>query len=239
MKRPSDVPRTPSVRQLATACAMLTLVLSATEVAAQKTMRVSEDGGPPARKFFNECSLLPTPSTRPTPSTPPAKPPGATTPRPKGPLTAIPIEPKLKIVARGVWQLVSPGVVNFCVRAGVINEGATASTPPVMLSLSDTRKIDHSYRNDYKDHPRNMPSAHLPVKTRSTSIPQPIAGGGEFIVADAWCEQSHDWRKRPVLGLALTGAGVANQNSLTTSCHVDFGEPLPQSTNLEAALRAR
>jgi hypothetical protein len=171
---------------------------------AQTTMKVSGDGGPPERDFFFPCAApeQPRSSGTGTPATPGsisiepvALPPG--TPQHR-------YDWKFAPAAIGEWQVVSQGVVNYCVRAGVVNGGNFASSAPLKLELFDQRGIDVQYQFDYAEANLTIPTSHIAATTCAATISQPVPANSQTLLPVSWCLTNVDWKRRPKLILKLS-----------------------------------
>lgn len=119
--------------------------------------------------------------------------------------------------AAGTWKMLGGGSISYCVRVGVINDGATASAAPLTLVLSDDRpQGDPSYIEDYA--PAPVPPQHVMIAPRSGTISTPVPGNSYLDAGSAWCNTLSDWRRRPRLWLTLTAPSL----SAPVSCRVPF-----------------
>jgi hypothetical protein len=151
--------------------------------------------------------------------------------------TPAPSQP-VKPVATASWKMLAGRSVEYCVTAGVVNEGTTATGTPLTLTLSDIRgSKDRSYRDEFAATERSSnlssdplinargntvggPPTHIPLPSRVGVLSQPVPANSAVAVGQTWCTTIDDWRKRPRLMLTLTGSGVAEP----ISCGVEFGE---------------
>lgn len=136
-----------------------------------------------------------------------------------------------------VWQVVSPGVINYCVRAGVVNNGNAASAAPWTLRLADTRSAnDPSYADEHSAAGKPAPSAHPAAPARVGSGAQPVPAGSIVTLGDTWCVTNLRWEKRPRLQLTLTAPSTGT-DAQTIACKVDIKDEkrvLPRGNILTA-----
>lgn len=119
--------------------------------------------------------------------------------------------------ADATWKMLGGSSISYCVRVGVINDGATASVVPLTLVLSDDRpQGDPSYVEDYA--PALVPPQHVMIASRSGTISTPVPGNGYLDAGSAWCNTLSDWRRRPRLWLTLTSPSLSEP----VSCRVVF-----------------
>jgi hypothetical protein len=225
----SSPPKTPLARAIV---AMMPLAFSlATQIVSAQTMKVSGESN--TKEMYWRCSPLPTPGALSKPitaqrNTPPVRTEKGT------PATS----QRAKPAANASWKMLAGRSLEYCVTAGVVNDGASASGAPLTLTLSDIRgSKDHSYTEEFPLAERSSatssdplinargntvvgPPTHTPQPNRVGILSQPVPANSAAAVGQTWCTTLDDWRKRPRLMLTLTGSGVAEP----ISCGVEFGE---------------
>ena len=213
-----------------TATMPLALLLATQTVGAQ-TMKVSGESN--TRERYWRCLSLPTPGTLSKPFAAQEK----TAPGNVALRTTAPSQ-QAKPAATASWKMLAGRSVEYCVTAGVVNEGTTATGTPLTLTLSDIRgSKDSSYKEEFPMRERSStssgdpllnargntvggPPTHTPLPNRVGVLSQPVPANSAAAVGQTWCTTLDDWRKRPRLMLTLTGGGVTEP----ISCEVEFGE---------------
>lgn len=219
----------------------LTLCVGVPATLAQTTMKVSGDGGPPERDKFTPCGVpdqpqSTDPSAQATPGTIVIE--AVAPPRGTRPLR---YDWKFAPAAIGEWQVVSKGVVNYCVRAGVVNSGNFASSAPLKIELFDQRGVDMQYHIDYDEAKLTIPTSHIAATTCAATISQPVAPNSQMLIPESWCVSNVDWKRRPKLVLKLSNlaGGVPDPACRPQFYQVNFPDlaKLP-TTNLAQSLGA-
>lgn len=205
--------------------------LLATQIVSAQTMKVSGESN--TKEMYWRCSPPPTPGALSKPSTAQRN----TLPGRTEKTTPAPSQP-VKPVATASWKMLAARSLEYCVSAGVVNDGMTQSGTPLTLTLSDIRgSKDHSYRDEFPLAERSStpssdplinargntvggPPTHTPLPNRVGILSQPVPANSAAAVGQTWCTTLDDWRKRPRLMLTLTGSGVAEP----VSCGVEFDE---------------
>ena len=221
----------PLVKRLPLVCLLttaLTTGLTATTINAQ-TMRVSGAGNT-KEMFIGPCAPLP-PASAAT-KTPPQR--AKVEANRTGKVAPQPL-PLLTPVATATWKMLTTSSLEYCVHAGVVNDGAGPSGAPLTLTLSDVRgSKDASYTAEFplaslkkdSDSIRGTttggPPNHTQIPDKVTVFSQPISAHSSAAIVQPWCTTLTDWRKRPRLLLILTGGGTTQP----VMCKVDFAERL-------------
>ena len=146
--------------------------------------------------------------------------------------------PQTTPVANAVWQVVAPGVINYCVRAGVANSGAAPSGAPWQLAMQDQRtKNDPGYADEHGKANKPIPAIHPAAPARQATGAAPVAAASVSALPDTWCVTNLGWEKRPRLALTLTIPSTAS-GTQTISCQVDVKDEkkLAPNANILTAL---
>ena len=218
---------TPIVKCLSWAC-LLAVGLTAATAHAQ-TMRVSGASNT-KEMFIGPCAPLPPPSA--ATKTPQQR--AKAEPNRAAKVAPQPL-PLLTPVATTTWRMLTSSSLEYCVNAGVVNDGAGSSGAPLTLTLSDVRgSKDASYTAEYplasRKHDSDTtratttdgPPNHTQIPDKVGVISQPISAHSSAATGQPWCTTLTDWRKRPRLLLILTGGG----STQPVMCKVEFAERL-------------
>lgn len=205
-------------------CAVALVLSTASTLSTGQTMKVK--GGQEFKTAAGPCKPLPATAVKPVPSTQLRVAPSsaAKVPPPKSSTPAL-----LLPVASTTWNILPNNGLEYCVNAGVINDGSSLSGAPLTLTLNDYRiSGDTSYRQEF---PANLDGTttfppHVSTPLRTSVLGQPIAAHSAAAAPDAWCTTLTDWRKRPHLQLTLTAPG----STQPVSCFVEFQEKTRSGT---------
>lgn len=160
-------------------------------------------------------------------------------------------------VARGVWQVVAPGTINYCVHAGVDGDfrSSTNASPTIALRtdstpLSLTISL-HDWRGgrdemwiasvEGKTRPRAeiTSTKHTTHVSRSALLTESTPVGSLNMLPNAWCETNQNWGSRPKLVVKLTGPALRGRDArddLASVCEVSFGPPESPNAALQTVL---
>ncbi len=133
--------------------------------------------------------------------------------------------------ADAVWQVVSPGVINYCVRSGVVNNGTAPSAAPWTLTLVDGRSAnDPGYAEDHSTAGKTKPNTHPAAPARAGTATQPVPASSVSTLPDTWCVTNLRWEKRPRLALTLTTPSTGTATPPIV-CRVDIKDEKKLATN--------
>ena len=148
--------------------------------------------------------------------------------------------------ARGVWQIVKPGTINYCVHAGADGDFRPSSnTPPTIALRTDSTPLTltislHDWRwgsderwvesLEGKTRPRAeiTSTKHTTHISRSATLTESVPEGSLSMLPGAWCVTNQNWGSRPRLVVKLTGPALRGRdtnNDLSNVCEVSFGPP--------------
>lgn len=149
-------------------------------------------------------------------------------------------------VARGVWQIVKPGTVNYCVHAGADGDFRPSEkspqtmalrTTPAALSLTislhdwrrgpDERWVD-SREGKTRSHAEKTAVEHATHPSRAVSLAESTPLGSLNMLPNAWCGSNQHWGSRPKLVVKLSGSALRGRDTgvdWANVCEVSFGAP--------------
>lgn len=160
-------------------------------------------------------------------------------------------------VARGVWQVVAPGTINYCVHAGVDGDfrSSTNASPTIALRTDSTPLSFTISLHDWRGGPDEMWIASVEGKTRpraeitstkhathasrSAPLTESPPAGSLNMLPNAWCESNQNWGSRPKLVVKLTGPALRGRDTrddLASVCEVSFGPPESPNAVLQTVL---
>ncbi len=199
-------------------CAVALVLSTASTPLTGQTMKVK--GGQEFKIAAGPCKPLPATAVKPAPS-PQLRgaPSGSAKMPPFGSSTSALLLP----AASTTWNILPNNGLEYCVNAGVVNDGAIPSGAPLTLTLNDYRSSgDASYRQEF---PANLDGTttfppHVSAPPRTSVLTQPVLAHSAAAAPGPWCTTLTDWRRRPHLQLTLTAPG----NTQPVTCFVEFQE---------------
>ena len=160
-------------------------------------------------------------------------------------------------VARGVWQVVASGTINYCVHAGVDGDfwSSTNASPTIALRTDSTPLSFTISLHDWRGGPdeiwiasvegKTLPHAeftstmHATHASRSAPLTESTPAGSLNMLANAWCASNQNWGSRPKLVVKLTGPALRGRDASDNSanvCEVSFGPPESSRAVLQTVL---
>ncbi len=173
----------------------------------------------------SSCKPLPTTAVKSVPS-PQLRvaPPGAAKQPPLAP--SVPSAPSVLMPAASTtWNILPNNSLEYCVNAGVVNDGSGPSGAPLTLTLNDyCGSGDASYREEFAANLDGTPTfpPHVSAPPRTSILTNPVPAHSAAAAPNSWCSTLSDWRKRPHLQLTLTASGLAQP----VTCFVEFKEKI-------------